>query len=99
MSKESDACFDIPLREAVASLARRNTTRSTDADEQAEGSSDRSDGDAHHTSIDIPANFGVEVLPLLGESESQFLQQDYGIFAEEIIGRYHKRRKVLGRCC
>jgi hypothetical protein len=58
MSEEAKACFFVlPLQEAVAHFARRNT-RSTETEM---GSSDN--GDAH-TSIAMSANFEVGFLPL-----------------------------------
>jgi hypothetical protein len=86
--RQGPGCFVLPpLREAVAHFARRNA-RSTDTEM---GSSD--DGDTH-TCIDIAANFGVGILPLLGKHGGPFPQQDLGFFTEETIHRYHKRRKV-----
>jgi hypothetical protein len=63
MSEEAEACFVLPLREAVAHFARRNT-RSADTEM---GSSDN--GDAHTgASIDMAANLEAGFLPLLGEN-------------------------------
>jgi hypothetical protein len=60
-SKKAETCFVLPLREAVAHFARRNT-RSTDAKM---GCSDN--GNAHTSILDIAADFRVGFLPLLGE--------------------------------
>jgi hypothetical protein len=66
MSEKAETCFVLPLREAVAHFARRNT-RSTDAKM---GGSDN--GNAH-TSIDIGADFAAGFFPLLGEQGDYFL--------------------------
>jgi hypothetical protein len=58
VSKKAETCFVLPLREAVAHFARRNT-RSTDAKM---GCSDN--GNAH-TSVNTAAHFRVGFLPLL----------------------------------
>jgi hypothetical protein len=44
-----------------------------------------SDNGNAHARIDISANFGVGFLPLLGKQSRQFLQQNFGFFAEETI--------------
>jgi hypothetical protein len=84
----------LPLREAIAHFARRNTRSSTDTEI---GSSDKN-GDAH-SSIDIAANFLVGFLPLLCNLSEAVLQQDFGFFAEETIRRYHERRKSADVRC
>jgi hypothetical protein len=62
-SEEAEACFVLPLREAVAHFARRN--REDPRRRQRWGSSDN--GNAH-MGIGISADlFGVGFLPLLGE--------------------------------
>jgi hypothetical protein len=53
MSEKAETCFVLPLREAVAHFARRNT-RSTDAKM---GCSDN--GNDAHTSINVAADFRV----------------------------------------
>jgi hypothetical protein len=78
VSKKAETCFVLPLREAVAHFARRNT-RSTDAKM---GCSDN--GNAH-ASIDMAPDFRAGFLPLLSEHGGQFSQQDLGFFAEETI--------------
>jgi hypothetical protein len=51
--EEAETWFVVPLREAVAHFARRNT-RSTDTEQM--GGSDNADA---HASIDASANFGA----------------------------------------
>jgi hypothetical protein len=73
MSEKAETCFVIPQREAVAHFARSNA-RSTDAKM---GVSDN--GNAH-TSIVTAACFRAGFLPLLGEHDERFPQQDLSFF-------------------
>jgi hypothetical protein len=75
-------CFVLPsLREAVAHFSRWNIM-STDAEMSG------SDNGNAHASIDIAANFGAGLLPLLGEHGRHFPRQDLGFFAEETVRRF-----------
>jgi hypothetical protein len=86
-SEKAETCFVLPLREAVAHFARRNT-RSTDTQIGC------SDNGNTHTSIDIAADLGAGFLPLRGEHGGKFPQQDLGFFAEETVRRHHKWREM-----
>ncbi len=86
MSEEAEACFVLPLREAAAHFACRNS-RSAEAEM---GSSNYGNT---HSSIDMSTDLGIGFLPFFSKQGGEFLQQSFSFFAEETIRRYHKRGK------
>ena len=87
VSEQAKASLVLPLREAVAHFARRDT-RSAETEV---GGSDY--GNAH-SSFDVSTNLRVRFLPLLGKQAGQFLEQSFSFFAQESVRRDHERRKV-----
>ena len=69
MADQAEAFFVLPLREAVAHFARRNTVPGTRRSTEREiGSPDNGDT---HTSIGISASFGAGFPPLRCEQQGR----------------------------
>ena len=79
-SEESETCFVLPLRKAIAHFARWGA-RSTETEMGG------SDNGSAHAGTDKSADFGAGFPPLLlGEPERQFIQHDCRFLAQETIG-------------